>query len=166
MASLVAVNILTLRATSTDRMSSLARECRKFLLDVCQYYPQLRLKYVATVGFVHEIGEVRRSSRHPRRAQPSLNPGLNTAPRAASARRQDIVLDSKGKGKAPVRMIGGVVVPPPAPETAAPPSVDENGESFDEIESATQDVIFVRHMKFCEVPDVEIFTRQVRLGRV
>ena len=156
-------------------MSAMARECRKFLLDVCQYYPQLRLKYVATLGFVHEIGEVRRSSRHPRRAPPGQQPRqpspfarapLSPAPRAASARRQDIVLDAKGKGKAPVRMIGGVVVPPPAPEPAAPPDVDEHGESFDEIESATQDVIFVRHMKYCDVPDVEIFTRQIRLGRV
>ena len=158
MEALSAINIIALR--SPDRMSSLGRECRKFLLDVRQHHPRLCLRYVAISGFVHEIGSVRKSSSSSGGSKTSKGRhalALPTASRSAGGVLANGKVDSKGKGK-----VSATGPPPPA----IPPPEEESEEGFSDIETAPQDVIFVKHIKFCEVPGVEVFTRQIRLGKV
>ena len=185
-------------------MSSLSRECRKFLLDACNYHPELRLKYVATSGFVHEIGSVKRSARHQQQHNhhrshhdnaaaalvvppPSTTtpiPSSSAAPGAispATAANGTLIAADKGKGKAKavdpapfdsVDVSGwagsGLPPPPSANSDASDDSDDDSDEDhgLSDIEDALPEVVYVKHMKYCEVPDVEIFMRQVRLGRV
>ena len=165
MTPLIAVHLLALR--SPDRQSSAVRECRKFILDMCQHYPALRLKYVAASGFVHEIGEVRKSS-----SLPSSSSSVSAAfrgdgpppPVGSTGRSKNWkaplgfggAVGAKDKGKAPMG----------APPMGGDEEEGESEEGLSDIESASPDIIFVKHVKFCEVPDVEIFSKAVRLGRV
>ena len=70
--------------------------------------------------------------------------------------RKKVVLDPKGKGKAKAS---------DAIETAQS-STDSDDFSFSEIESGGQELVCLKHLKFPDVPDVVIFRKEIRTGKL
>lgn len=140
MRSLEAVHFLGIR--SQDRTSSLNRECRKFIVDVLHYCPELKLKFMAINSQVHQFST---------KPKISLPAWLSKQEQALSSRL------GKGKGKA---------VEPPGSAISAQ-HFDIESEDFSDLDEARPNVYVAKHWKLSDVPvPYAIFSTEVRKARL
>ena len=124
---------------TNDRGSSLNRECRKFIIDVLHYRPELKLKYMAMGSLVYQLSA---------KPKMSLPDWLSKQEQALSSR------SAKGKGKAVERFNEDM-------------TAQGDSEELSDIEEARPNVFVAKHWKLNEVPDhYAIFSTEVRKARL
>ena len=140
MRSLEAVNLINIR--STERIATLNRECRKFIVDVLHYYPDLKLKYVAMSNLVYQF------SSKPKISLPEW-----------LAKQEQSLASRQGKGK------GKVIERPTSSGSGAPFEADS--EDLSDLEEARPNIYVAKHWRINEVPEMyTIFSHTVRKGKV
>ena len=141
MRNLEALNILTLRPQ--DRGGNLHRECRKFIIDVMHFCPQLKLKYVGMSSTVYQF------SAKPKMSLPEW------------LLKQDEHLTSrsgKGKGKAKAQAESGLF------DGTAEGS---ESESLSDLEDERPNVYVAKHWRYSDVPEqYAIFSNEVRKAKL
>ena len=137
--NLEAINFITIRPT--ERMANFNRECRKFIIDVLHYYPELKLKYMAMSNVVHQLS-----------SKPKIS-----LPEWLTKQEQTLVSRAgKGKGKA--------IELPPDPSSSMPLEVES--EDFSDLEEPRPNIYVAKHLRINEVPEnYAIFSNEVRKGR-
>ena len=122
-------------------MANFNRECRKFIIDVLHYYPELKLKYIAMSNLVYQF---------------SSKPKISLPEWLAKQEQTLTSRAGKGKGKAIE------VLPPSSPGMP----IEVESEDLSDLEEARPNIYVAKQWRINEVPEnYAIFSNEVRKGR-